>query len=337
MKTLFLVLAACSSVSSLAADTKGYSNDFSNRQEKLVTVGRGSTYVKDGVLCSRGSYAKFGNPEWRNYEMTFRARAPKDAEQVQIWAGFRTHNRFDRYVVGIKGGLQDDIYLMRTGHMGMDEFMGVRPLGFHPVQGEWYKLRVQIVGGRIRVFVGDNKKPHIDIEDKNEALVPTGEVSLGGGWIDTEFDDLTVVPLAENALKGVKRDELNFLLTAEQKEAKRKKERAAYTAKRIETLNAAGNRTELSLDGDWLFMPEYEMKDKAKAIVADTDDNTWHVMQVPNFWTPIRIWLHGETMPAAVARNTRVCQILTISGRPTAVRTIPSTTAAPVGHGIASG
>lgn len=75
---------------------------------------------------------------------------PKDAEQVQIWAGFRTHNRFDRYVVGIKGGLQDDLYLMRTGYMGTDEFMGVRPLGFHPVPGEWYKVKVEVCGNRIR-------------------------------------------------------------------------------------------------------------------------------------------------------------------------------------------
>ena len=54
---------------------------------------------------------------------------------------FRNYNRFDRYVVGIKGGLQDDLYLMRTGYMGTDEFMGVRPLGFHPVPGEWYRMK----------------------------------------------------------------------------------------------------------------------------------------------------------------------------------------------------
>lgn len=303
-KTLTMILAGVTLVlpARLSAQ-ETYTNDFSDNGAKLATVGRGSCSIADGVLRSRGSYAKFGNPQWRNYEMAFRARAPKNAEQVQIWAGFRTHNRFDRYVVGIKGGLQDDLYLMRSGYMGTDEFMGVRPLGFHPVPGEWYKLRIQVVEGRIRVFVGDNKKPHIDIVDKNVALVPTGEVSLGGGWIDTEFDDLTVKPLAEDALKDVKRNELNFRMTAAQKEEKRKKERATYVAKRIEKLNTAGNRTELSLDGDWLFMPEYDMKDKARAISADTDDMDWHVMQVPNFWTPIRIWLHGETMPAAVGQE----------------------------------
>lgn len=281
-----------------------YKNDFSDNGEKLNIVGRGACSIAGGVFKSKGSYATFGNPQWTNYEMSFRARAPKDAEQVQIWAGFRTHNRFDRYVVGIKGGLLDDIYLMRTGYMGMDEFMDVRPLGFHPVPGEWYRLRVQVVGGRIRVFVGDSKKPHIDIEDKNASLVPTGEVALGGSWIDTEFDDLVVTPLAGDALKDVRRDEVNFQMSAEQKEAKRAKERAAYVAKKLDGLGRRiGSRTELDLDGDWLFMPEYQLKDKNKAVSPETGDNDWHVMQVPNFWTPIRIWLHGETMPSPAGQQ----------------------------------
>ena len=58
------------------------------------------------------------------------------------------------------------------------------------------------------------------------------------------------------------------------------------------------DRTEISLDGDWLFMPEYQLDDKAKALSATTDDEDWHVMQVPNFWNPIRIWLHGEPIVA---------------------------------------
>ena len=129
---LFLV---CLSLTVLAHEASGHIN-FSENSETLLTVGRGCCQIKDGVLHSKGAYAVFGSPELRNYSFSFRARAPKDAEQVQIWAGFRTYNRFDRYVVGIKGGLQDDLYLMRTGYMGTDEFMGVRPLGFHPVPGE---------------------------------------------------------------------------------------------------------------------------------------------------------------------------------------------------------
>ncbi len=285
------------SMAAQAQQSGKWSNDFSNPAETFRTVGRGSCSVRDGVFRSQGAYALFGTPEMKNYTFSFRARAPKDAGQVQIWAGFRTRNRFDRYAVGIKGGLQDDLYLMRTGYMGTDEFMGVRPLGFHPVPGEWYKLRVEVCGNRIRVFVGDEQLPHIDVTDKNGgSLVSTGEVSLGGGWMETEFDDLVITPLADNALAGVKDTEYKQQLTPQQKEEKRCRERSAYTPIRLTTLT--GSRTELPLDGNWLFMPEYQQDDKTVAISPQTDDQDWHVMSVPNFWTPIRIWLHGETMPS---------------------------------------
>lgn len=233
--------------------------------------------------------------------MSFKARAPKGAEQVQIWAGFRAYNRFDRYVAGIKGGLQDDVYLMRTGYMGTDEFMGVRPLGFHPVPGEWYSMKVEVCGNRIRVFVNGEKEPYIDVVDKNANLVPSGEVTLGGGWIETEFDDLIVTLLPDNYLKNVKAAEYRMAATSQQKEAKRRRERANYKAVMVNDIKP--DRTEISLDGDWLFMPEYQLDDKAKAVSATTDDEDWHVMQVPNFWNPIRIWLHGETMPTPNGPN----------------------------------
>lgn len=304
MKLVNKKLMACAALSlTLAAQAQQsgggapWSNDFADNTETLKTVGRGTCSIRDGVFRSQGAYALFGTPEMKNYAFSFRARAPKNAEQVQIWAGFRTRNRFDRYVVGIKGGLQDDLYLMRTGYMGTDEFMGVRPLGFHPVPGEWYKLRVEVCGQRIRVFVGDEQLPYIDVTDTNGgSLAATGEISLGGGWIETEFDDLVVTPLADDALAGVKDIEYKKQLTPQQREEKRRAERAAYTPARLETLT--GNRTELPLDGTWLFMPEYQQEDKAVAISPQSDDQDWHVMTVPNFWNPIRIWLHGETMPS---------------------------------------
>ena len=127
------------------------------------------------------------------------------------------YERSDRYVVGIKGGLQDDLYLMRMGYMGTDEFLGVRPLGFHPVPGQWYKLKVEVCGSRIRVFVNDEKKPHMDIVDKNSNLAPSGPVTLGGGWIETEFDDLVVTSLEENALNDVAVSEYGKVVTPQEK------------------------------------------------------------------------------------------------------------------------
>lgn len=298
MKKLYLFLGAatCLLASASGYERSEWKNNFSNQKETLNIVGRGECSVTNGVFRSKGSYACFGNPEWKNYAVSFKARAPKDAEQVQIWAGFRANNRFDRYVVGIKGGLQDDLYLMRMGYMGTDEFLGVRPLGFHPVPGQWYKLKVEVCGSRIRVFVNDEKKPHMDIVDKNSNLAPSGPVTLGGGWIETEFDDLVVTSLEENALNDVAVSEYGKVVTPQEKESLRKQQRATYTAVKVGELK--GSRTDISLDGNWLFMPEYELNNKENAVALGTDDKNWHVMSVPNFWNPIRIWLHGETMPS---------------------------------------
>lgn len=291
-----ILLSACIlSTFSLCAQ-EVWTEDFSDVNKQLKVVGRGECSIADGVFHSKGSFALFGQPEWKNYRLSFKARAPKTAQQVQIWAGFRTKNRFDRYVVGIKGGLQDDLYLMRTGYMGMDEFMGIRPLGFHPAPGEWYKIKVEVCGQRIRVFLNDEKLPHIDVVDKNPELASAGEVALGGSWIETQFDDLVVEPLADNALNNVAVAEYKQQVTTHEKEVIRQKERATYQPVKLTSLNKG--RTEVSLDGNWLFMPDYQLDDSNKAISTATDDNDWHVMQVPNFWNPIRIWLHGETMPS---------------------------------------
>ena len=273
-----------------------WQNDFSRSDVPMEKVGRGCCSINDGTFRAKDAYVCFGSEEWRNYSFSFRARAPKEAGQVQIWAGFRTFNRFDRYVVGIKGGLQDDLYLMRTGYMGTDEFMGVRPLGFHPVPGEWYSLRVEVCGRRIRIFVGDEALPRIDLEDPNGHLAPTGPVALGGGWIETEYDDLVVTPLADDALDTIPMTEYRERKSPQEKEEMRRAERAGYAPVRVGEL--AAERTDISLDGDWLFMPEYQLEDKAKAVSPETSDEDWHVMSVPNFWNPIRIWLHGETMPS---------------------------------------
>ena len=149
---------------------------------------------------------------------------------------------------------------------------------------------------RQRIFLNDEKQPHIDLVDKNADLVPSGEVALGGGWIETEFDDLTVTPMADDALKNVKVAEYQKKPTPTEKENKRRQERASYTSAKLAALT--GSRTDITLDGNWLFMPDYQLDNKDKAVSVQTNDQDWHIMSVPNFWTPIRIWLHGETMPS---------------------------------------
>lgn len=260
----------------------------------LRTVGKGDTYVSaDGTLMSSGSYAVFGEPDMKNYRMTFRARAPRWAEQAQIWAGFNAANRYDRYVVGIKGGLQDDIFLARLGYMGTDEFLDLRPLGFHPEPGEWVEVKIEQVNGRIRVYLNGDTVPHIDVTDNNANLASAGRATLGGGWIPTEYDKVEIEALDDNYFDGVPVKVKDLSMTAERKAQLRREQRGNYAPRTVNLSQSP--RTTVSLDGDWLFMPTYETDDE-KAKNPESDDSSWHVMTVPQFWNPSRIWLHGETM-----------------------------------------
>ena len=67
----------------------------------------------------------------------------------------------------------------------------------------------------------------------------------------------------------------------------------------VKVTSLHAGRSVISLDGRWLFKPQYDSFGDAGDMLCETDDESWHVMTVPNFWNLIRIWLHGETMPAA--------------------------------------
>ena len=276
----------------LVAQTTLLTENF-DQVKSLQTIGRGTCEMSDGVLKSKDSYACFGTTEGKNYEIRFKARTPRQAEQVQIWAGFHAYNRNDRYIIGLKGGLSDDLFLGRLGYMGTDEFLGLRALDFHPEPGQWYSFRIVVCDGRIQLYLNDEEQPRIDVVDKNMNLAPSGYVTLGGSWIETEFDDLSINALPEGFLQNVAVKEYSNKATAQQKEDRRKQERAAYRPVVVDKLQEA--RTSITLDGEWLFKPEYECNDRTEAVSEQVNDEDWHVLTVPNFWNPIRIWLHGET------------------------------------------
>lgn len=264
--------------------------------EKPVTVekiGRGVCQAENGVLKTRGAYTTFGELSWHNYAVTFKARTPKPEKEVEIWAGFRAANRNDRYVFGFRGGEKNDVFLARMGYMGADEFLDREELNFSPETGKWYKFRIEVCQNRIRIFVNDESVARIDLTDKNSDLLPSGKVILGGGWLTTEYDDLQVTSLPEDYFKDTPENIFVEKITDEEKELKRKAERAVYHPVDVPVLNAG--RTEISLDGQWLFMPGYQLDDEKQAVSPKSGDENWHVMSVPNFWNPIRIWLHGET------------------------------------------
>jgi len=259
----------------------------------FTKVGKGVCFVNDGTLISRDAYASFGNTDWKNYHVSFEAKVPSSEELVQIWASFREQGRNERYIVGIKGGLQNDIEIGRMGLMGDDAFLGIRNLDFSPALDTWYKISIEVCKNRIRVFLNDEGKPRIDVIDENAHLLPSGKIGLGGSWIQTEFRNLEVKELPENYLDGIAVDEYNYYSTKEEKKIQRKKERGLYKPIVVSNINAT--RTEISLDGNWLFKPAHEIENNDAAFSATADDKDWHILEVPNFWNPSRIWLHGET------------------------------------------
>jgi hypothetical protein len=179
------------------------------------------------------------------------------------------------------------------GYMGTDEFLALRSLDFHPVPGTWYTFRIEVCDNRIRVFLNNESLPRIDVTDTNSRLAPSGKVTLGGGWLPAEYDDLVVKELPAGYFNNRPRKEYSVPIQPAEKEKKRAAERKAYHAVVINKLNSA--RTTVSLNGQWLFMPLYELADGQQAVSPATSDKNWHSMQVPDFWNPIRIWLHGET------------------------------------------
>lgn len=259
----------------------------------LETTGAGSCIQTAGQLQTTGAYASFGDTSWRNYAVSFRACTPDTTQDVQIWAGFRALNRNDRYIVALRGGRQNNLYLSRLGYMGTDEFLALRTLDFHPVAGVWYTLRVEVCDNRIRVFLNNETLPRIDVTDSNSQLAPSGQVTLGGGWIKTAYDDLVVKPLKAHAWKDLPKKEYTAVTPETEKETLRKKQRAAYQPVVVKDISQA--RTVVPLNGKWLFMPVYQLGAEAEAVSPATNDQQWHTMQVPDFWNPIRIWLHGET------------------------------------------
>ena len=289
MRSAFLFLTI--SLQAAAQDQLPLQVNFSGTPH-FEKNGRGICNVADGILTAKEAYASWGTRDWHDYEIRFRARTPQGEDQVQIWAGFREYDRNDRYIIALRGGRQNNLYLSRLGYMGTDEFLALRDLDFHPVPGAWYSFRIQVCEDRIRVFLNDEKLPRIDITDKNSRLAPSGKVELGGGWINTEYDDLSVTALDAHALRGTPVKEYSFGLAPAEKEKMRKEARAAYQPVTVPALQGA--RTSVSLDGQWLFKPFYELSDEDQAVSPAEKDNDWHCMHVPDFWNPIRIWLHGE-------------------------------------------
>ncbi|MNJ95601.1 Beta-glucuronidase [compost metagenome] len=283
------LLIFCFPVQLSAQSKVDLTDKFDNPKNKLEKIGKGLLKVENGVLKSKDAYAAFGEADMVHYEFSFKARTPETEKEVQIWSGFRASSRNDRYILGLRGGIQNDLYLARLGYMGADDHLALRHLDFPLTPGKWYDIKVQVVGNRIKVFLNNETLPWIDVQDPNAKISPRGKVVLGGSWINTEFDDLKIKSLADDYFSGNPVKE--YQVKKADKDQLRIKQRAAYQAIQVKAIGQS--RTKVSLNGAWLFSPGYESK-AAEAILPTASDKNWHVMTVPQFWNPNREWLHGE-------------------------------------------
>src|SRR6056297_1989319 len=184
---LIIISTLCSGQQADIAD-----HNYISDNAPFTKIGKGVCHIENDILISRNAYARFGNGTWENYRFSFEARVPETEEQVQIWFSFREQGRNERYLVGLKGGLQNDLEIGRMGLMGDDAFLGIRNLDFSPALDTWYTITIEVCKNRIRVFLNNEDKPRIDVTDQNGDLLPRGRVALGGSWIKTEFRNLVI-------------------------------------------------------------------------------------------------------------------------------------------------
>lgn len=273
-----------------------FRDDFSeNLSQNWQFFERGTAKIENGVLRLEGKFAVAGDPAWKNYELKFKARCPVSNQQInkssneQIWAGVRFLARDQRHAFAIRGGNHDDLWLARFGYLGTDEFLALRPLEFSPRLDEWQTVRIQVFDHDISVFLNEEKLPRIQIRDSTNWL-PTGKIVLGGGWLPVEFDEVEVREILSQKIDF---QEFKLIESAESKAIRRAADRKKYLPKTIQ--KTSGSRQEISLDGNWLFQPDYEIgQSQPSPLLLETSDENFHLLEVPNFWNENRVWLHGE-------------------------------------------
>lgn len=173
-----------------------FNDDFETLDHTIWTqVDRGDLSAADGILTMKDCNIFAGDLAWKNYVMEFKARAPESAAEVRIFAGFRYNDDKSRYVFGLRGGNNNDLYLARLGADNETLLLAIEPLDFVPEKGVWYTIRIQIEESSIRVFLNNESEARLSAVDAS-APFKTGKIGLGGGWSTVEFDYVKVAPLS---------------------------------------------------------------------------------------------------------------------------------------------
>jgi hypothetical protein len=273
---------------SLLLSTLSYGQVLQLEQNTWQSIGRGhvewnqsAVQIKDCFIAAKEA------TQSKAYEFTFKAKTLKKEEQVQIWAGFGFQDRDNRYAIGLRGGNNNDLYLCRYQSMAKSKMLALEPLDFKPVTGKLYQLRVQFSDGMIKVFLDDEQQPRIMVKDKTP--LEGGAVVLGGGWLENEYKDVTIKSISAADFAQSGKEKHLVRLSKAEKESLRQQQRNTYQTVKVKRVKRG--RTEISLNGNWLFLPEYELENQSP-FALKTADKDWHIMRVPDFWNPAGNWLH---------------------------------------------
>ena len=139
---------------------------------------RGRFTVAQNVLTVEDGWASAEELSLTDLSFEFDARSPADAPQVQIWAGIRHYSRDYRYVVALRGGNNNHLYLARLGAEGYDKMLALRPLEFTPQPGVWYHLRIVFAGQTVAVYLNGGAAPLLLYTDE-DAPFAAGSVAVG--------------------------------------------------------------------------------------------------------------------------------------------------------------
>ncbi len=280
ISTIYLILCSINSIAQGHHFTK----------DNVNIIGRGSVAWNDTTITVSDCFIALKEKQPERFEMMLSVKGDKAGKQVQAWSGFGFQNRDNRYAIGLRGGNNNDLYLCRYQSSAKNKMLALEPLDFQLLPEKWYNIKVVFWEGNIRIYLNNEHTPRIVTKDEN--YLKGGSAVIGGGWISTEFRGLHIKELFETDITKYKNDTIKYYpsLSVRQKDLKREQQRAAYQPSKIYKNKQA--RTEISLNGNWLFMPEYQIKPNNKPYATNLNDNNWHVMQVPSFWNPVSNWLH---------------------------------------------
>ncbi|MHB1459362.1 MAG: family 16 glycoside hydrolase, partial [Armatimonadota bacterium] len=284
-------------------------SDFANNADGWNPEPFGDWKVQNGVYEGINRSSWTGDKTWTDYRLTFEARIVDKGEDGQIWVSFRYHDEWNRYTLALRDSQLDDLFLCRyrrTDHTKPDlEIENCYRLGFEPKAGRWYPFKIEVRGNRIRAWVGDVDEPQVDYVDKSP--IPNGAIALGGSWHRNQFRNVRVDKLESATEDNAKREASNLAVKqaveTSAKETRRTAQRAGY--KPVDIPSFAGKvHPAASIDGDWLFMPDYQLEGDVHPENLSTNDNDWHILKVPDFWNQISNWLYGGN-PKEVSESFR--------------------------------